>query len=86
MFSLEGTAQFNGRQTVIKFGINLHQAEYLMVAPSPVSLSTARSGTWHRFKSRRQVSSYTGLCSGEYSSGVTRLQRSVSNDSQMNSG
>jgi transposase len=27
---------------------------------------------WHRFKNRRQVASYTGLCPGVYSSGQTR--------------
>src|SRR5437868_1102868 len=34
-------------------------------------------GNWTRFKSRRQVGSYTGLCPGEYSSGNTRLQSCV---------
>jgi transposase len=34
-------------------------------------------GDWHRFKNRRQVGSYTGLCPGEYSSGNTRLQSCV---------
>ena len=34
-------------------------------------------GNWHRFVNRRQVGSYTGLCSGEYSSGQTRLQTCV---------
>jgi transposase len=34
-------------------------------------------GSWHRFRNRRQVGSYTGLCSGEYSSGTTRLQTCV---------
>jgi transposase len=34
-------------------------------------------GNWHRFKNRRQVASYTGLCPGEYSSGNTRLQSCV---------
>src|SRR5882724_11644812 len=34
-------------------------------------------GDWHRFNNRRQVSSYTGLCPGEYSSGNTRLQSCV---------
>jgi transposase len=29
---------------------------------------------WTRFKNRRQVGSYTGLCPGEYSSGNTRVQ------------
>jgi transposase len=34
-------------------------------------------GNWHRFYNGRQVGSYTGLCPGEYSSGNTRLQSSV---------
>jgi transposase len=34
-------------------------------------------GNWSRFNNRRQVGSYTGLCSGEYSSGQTRLQTCV---------
>jgi transposase len=34
-------------------------------------------GNWHRFRNRRGVGSYTGLCPGEYSSGNTRLQRCV---------
>src|SRR6266513_2132668 len=33
---------------------------------------------WHRFRNRRQVASYTGLCPGEYSSVNTRLQSCVS--------
>ena len=32
---------------------------------------------WERFKNRRQIGSYTGLCPGEYSSGNTRLQGCV---------
>ncbi len=32
---------------------------------------------WDRFKNRRQVGSYTGLCPGEHSSGNTRLQSCV---------
>jgi transposase len=32
---------------------------------------------WERFKNRRQVSSYTGLCPGEYSSGSKRALGSV---------
>lgn len=32
---------------------------------------------WSRFKNRRQVASYTGLCPSEYSSGQKRLQGSV---------
>jgi transposase len=34
-------------------------------------------GSWERFKNRRRVGSYTGLCPGEYSSGNTRLQSCV---------
>jgi transposase len=34
-------------------------------------------GDWHRFKNRRQVGSYTGLCPSEYSTGQTRLQGSI---------
>src|SRR5205823_9422447 len=34
-------------------------------------------GHWHRFRNRRQIASYTGLCPGEYSSGNTRLQSCV---------
>src|SRR5947207_14550928 len=34
-------------------------------------------GDWHRFRNRRQVASYTGLCPGEYSSGNTRRQSCV---------
>ena len=32
---------------------------------------------WQRFNNRRQISSYTGLCPGEYSSGSKRVARSV---------
>jgi transposase len=32
---------------------------------------------WTRFKNRRQIGSYTGLCPGEHSSGNTRLQSCV---------
>jgi len=34
-------------------------------------------GNWDRFKNRRQVGSYTGLCPSEYSSGDTRVQSCV---------
>jgi len=34
-------------------------------------------GDWHRFRNRRQVASYTGLCPSEHSSGQTRLQGSI---------
>jgi len=32
---------------------------------------------WDRFRNRRQIGSYTGLCPGEHSSGHTRLQTCV---------
>jgi transposase len=32
---------------------------------------------WERFRNRRQIGSYTGLCPGEHSSGKTRLQSCV---------
>src|SRR5207248_9170196 len=34
-------------------------------------------GDWCRFNNRRQIASYTGLCTGEYSSGQSRLQGCV---------
>lgn len=34
-------------------------------------------GDWQRFRNRRQVGSYTGLCPSEYSSGNTRVQSCV---------
>jgi transposase len=34
-------------------------------------------GDWHRFRNRRQVASYTGLCPSEHSSGTSRLQGSI---------
>ena len=34
-------------------------------------------GDWERFKNRRQVGSYTGLCPSEYSSGQTRQQSCI---------
>src|SRR6266516_4742909 len=34
-------------------------------------------GDWRRFNNRRQIASYTGLCTGEHSGGNTRLQSCV---------
>lgn len=34
-------------------------------------------GDWTRFRNRRQVASYTGLCPSEHSSGASRLQGSI---------
>lgn len=46
------------------------------------SLTAALLGSeildWHRFKNRRQVGSYTGLCPSEHSSGERRKQGSIS--------
>lgn len=39
---------------------------------------TREVGDWHRFRNRRQVASYTGLCATEHSSGQSRLQGSIS--------
>ena len=33
--------------------------------------------SWERFRNRRQIGSYTGLCPGEHSSGQTRLQTCI---------
>lgn len=40
-------------------------------------LITREVGDWHRFRNRRQVASYTGLCPSEHSSGRSRLQGSI---------
>ena len=40
-------------------------------------LLTREVGDWRRFKNRRQVASYTGLCPRERSSGQSRLQGSI---------
>jgi transposase len=34
-------------------------------------------GDWGRFRNRRQVASYTGLCPSEHSSGLSRMQGSI---------
>jgi len=56
----------------------------LAAAPQPRGLGLLSSvvidreiGHWDRFKNRRRVGSYTGLCPGEYSSGNTRRQSCV---------
>jgi transposase len=40
-------------------------------------LLTREVGDWHRFKNRRQVASYTGLCPSERSSGQSRAQGAI---------
>ena len=49
----------------------------LGVGPMTWELLTREIGDWRRFRNRRQVSSYTGLCPSEHSSGQSRLQGSI---------
>jgi len=60
------------------------QLEAAAAAPQPRGFGKLTSvvidrevGEWRRFKNRRRVGSYTGLCPGEASSGDTRVQTSV---------
>jgi transposase len=46
----------------------------LGLGPMTWELLTREVGDWHRFRNRRQVASYTGLCPSEHSSGQSRLQ------------
>lgn len=46
----------------------------LGLGPLTWELITREVGDWHRFRNRRQVASYTGLCPSEHSSGQARLQ------------
>ena len=59
----------------------LHQAAPaglpLGLGPMTWELVTREVGDWHRFRNRRQVASYTGLCPSEHSSGQSRLQGSI---------
>jgi transposase len=49
----------------------------LGLGPMTWELLTREVGDWHRFRNRRQVASYTGLCPSEHSSGQSRLQGSI---------
>jgi len=49
----------------------------LGLGPLTWELITREVGDWHRFRNRRQVASYTGLCPSEHSSGQSRLQGSI---------
>jgi len=49
----------------------------LGLGPMTWELLQREVGDWHRFRNRRQVASYTGLCPSEHSSGQTRLQGSI---------
>jgi len=46
----------------------------LGLGPMTWELLQREVGDWHRFRNRRQVASYTGLCPSEHSSGQSRLQ------------
>jgi len=47
------------------------------IGPLTWELLHRELGDWHRFRNRRQVASYTGLCPSEHSSGASRLQGSI---------
>jgi transposase len=49
----------------------------LGLGPMTWELLQREIGDWHRFRNRRQVASYTGLCPSEHSSGQSRLQGSI---------
>jgi len=49
----------------------------LGVGALTLELLTREVGDWHRFRNRRQVASYTGLCPSERSSGQTRRQGAI---------
>jgi transposase len=50
----------------------------LGLGPMTWELISREVGDWHRFRNRRQVASYTGLCPSEHSSGQSRLLGSIS--------
>jgi transposase len=62
------TAQLEQHQTA---------ARPLGVGALTLELLTREVGDWSRFKNRRQVASYTGLCPSEHSSGQTRRQGAI---------
>lgn len=47
------------------------------IGPLSSELLDREIGDWNRFKNRRQVASYTGLCPGEDSSGDTKMSLSI---------
>jgi transposase len=47
------------------------------LGPLTWELMSREAGDWHRFRNRRQVASYTGLCPSEHSSGQSRLQGGI---------
>jgi transposase len=66
-----------------RWSLRVEQYGETQLVPKAVGLLTAgliamEILTWQRFKNRRQVASYTGLCPSEYSSGKRRRQGSIS--------
>lgn len=49
----------------------------LGLGPMTWELLQREVGDWHRFRNRRQVASYTGLCPSEHTSGLSRHQGSI---------
>jgi transposase len=47
------------------------------IGPLSAELLDREIGDWNRFKNRRQIASYTGLCPGEDSSGDSRMSLSI---------
>jgi len=47
------------------------------LGPMTWELIRREVGDWHRFRNRRQVASYTGLCPSEHSSGQSRRQGNI---------
>ena len=77
------------RRLIEAVEVELSQSEKELCAQFPVPLPlgvgelTAHMlereiGDWNRFRNRRQVASYTGMCPREYSSGQKRMQGHIS--------
>jgi transposase len=56
-----------------------HSAKLLPVGLGALTVTVLDSEVcdWNRFKNRKQVASYTGLCPGEHSSGESQIQGSI---------
>ncbi len=65
-----------------KLGLDVHAGQITVCRQQEGLLTSSLLGSeildWHRFKNRRQVASYTGLCPSEHSSGEKRKQGSIS--------
>jgi len=69
----------NNELTALTTQLEQHQSapRPLGVGALTLELLTREVGDWHRFRNRRQVASYTGLCPSERSSGQTRRQGAI---------